>query len=496
MNTSKQVNLMLGLLFLVVLALGLYFVWDENLRAEDAALDQVRDNAERGAFLFARNCRVCHGVTGTGTLENVNLPGLPLNVEGNRDPDRLKEIQARFADTIVCGRVGTLMPPWHTAQGGPLNDFQIEQLVTLITGATADIGPPAVDNDRVSREAWEHAVEFAEEADTLLTPEGEEIQLTQAADSDDIVLTLNSVSGLAADTLLRLDNPDLPPEKDEVVRVVQVPVTTELAAAALKEDTSIIVRDASGLQRGMIIRIDEEHLRVVSVQEPDPLITVRARAAFASIILVPTRVQVQRGVEGTRAAYHKPAAAVADTDTQIRVERAAFGTQAVAHSQGTHVFAGPILPPEGPLTSATCGQRAAAAPTPAGPPAPTPSPGQPERPATAQTVSGEPEPPLDSIIETETQDNFFTRNNFRVALGQTVTIRVTNSGQNPHNFHVAGLDGQWDTDDDFVIPPLPDLLLAGESGEGTFSLDQEATLVFRCDVHPTEMWGQITVSAQ
>jgi hypothetical protein len=81
-------------------------------------------------------------------------------------------------------------------------------------------------------------------------------------------------------------------------------------------------------------------------------------------------------------------------------------------------------------------------------------------------------------------------------VGQAITIRVTNIGQALHNLRIAGLDGQWDTEDDFVVGLAPQFITAGETAEGTFSLEQEATLVFRCDVHPTQMWGQITVSGQ
>jgi len=501
MNTSKQVNLMVGLLFLVVLGFGLYFVWEENVREEDATEKQVIDNAERGAFLFARNCRVCHGLTGRGSLENVNLPGLPLNLETNRDPSELNLIQARFADTIECGRVGTLMPPWHISQGGPLNDFQIQQLVTLITGATSDISPPAINNELVSLHAWEEAVEFAEEGDILLTPEGEKLQLIEPLTADGTTIVLNSVIGLAPDTFLRLDKPDVPPEEDEVVRILQVPATTELVSAVLEDDSSILVQNALAFPEGTVIAVEDELMRVVDVPEPQTLAFVRARAALAGSDLALSRIQVERGVDNTKAAYHKPATAVASADTRIVVERSAFDTEASEHAQGTQVFAGPIPPPEGPLTGEAgtppCGQLAAGGgAAPSGPPAPTPSPGQPERPATAQAVSGEPEPPVNGVLETETRDNFFTNNNFGVALGQTVTIRVTDSGAAPHNLRVAGLDGEFDTSDDFAIAPSPNFLFPGQSGEGIFTLDQEATLVFRCDVHPTLMWGQITVTSQ
>ena len=79
MNTSKQVNVMVGLLMLFALATLLYWLWDPQ-RAADAELRQQEVNAERGGELFGLNCRACHGLAGLGILESVRLPGVPLNI--------------------------------------------------------------------------------------------------------------------------------------------------------------------------------------------------------------------------------------------------------------------------------------------------------------------------------------------------------------------------------------------------------------------------------
>jgi mono/diheme cytochrome c family protein len=167
-NTSKQVNVMIGLMFVFLVGTLLYFVWD-TVRAEDAQERQIVVNAERGGKLFALNCRSCHGITGLGPLENPNFPGIPLNVETNRpdDPGKLLERQARILDTIRCGRVGTLMPAWAEDQGGPLNAFQILQLVTLITGAMPGQDAPA-DPNAVSLLGWESVLENADHTDLLV----------------------------------------------------------------------------------------------------------------------------------------------------------------------------------------------------------------------------------------------------------------------------------------------------------------------------------------
>ena len=112
-------------------------------------------NAERGGKLFSLNCRACHGLNGLGSLESSALPGLPLNTDENRSADGARQDYLR--GTITCGRVGTRMPPWSTRYGGPLNDFQIEQLMALITGQMADF-----DQDpAASLLGWENTVNVA-----------------------------------------------------------------------------------------------------------------------------------------------------------------------------------------------------------------------------------------------------------------------------------------------------------------------------------------------
>lgn len=401
MNTSKQVNVMVGLLMLFALATLLYWLWDPQ-RAEDAELRQQEVNAERGGELFGLNCRACHGLAGQGILESVRLPGVPLNIEANR-PVSIGDVnakQSRIHDTIVCGRVGTLMPPWSQAQLGPLNDFQIDQLVALITGTMPGFDPPA-DPNAVSEIGWEAAIEEANLLDSL------DKELVQQASESVTVLTLNDVSELEAST-----------EEEE-----------------------------------MLLRIGGEWVEGLYAYEVVKIVEVR------------------------------------EATNEIEVERGAFGTKATEHQTGTEVFAGPIIPPQSPQDPLTgeqgvppCGQLPVAPATAGGA-------GQPERPATAQEVQSEFVEPTDGVIETDSQDNFFTLNNFAMKVGESVTIRLTNPGTQLHNLRIAGLDGGWNTGD-FATAFLGN----GEVGEFAFVLDAPATLVFRCDVHPTQMWGQITVS--
>lgn len=151
MNTSKQVNVMIGLLFMLLVVLFGYLAYEGT--RQDRALEEVtKRNAERGARLFVQNCRTCHGLEGLGPEDHpagfgakLNTPAYLILGEDNvfaLPPTSLGEadgIRAFLADTITCGRSGTFMPPWSEAFGGPLSDTQINHLVTMITNVRWDL---------------------------------------------------------------------------------------------------------------------------------------------------------------------------------------------------------------------------------------------------------------------------------------------------------------------------------------------------------------------
>lgn len=169
MNTGKQINIMIALLLILLLTVGLYTIWDP-FRAEATRERTREDLAERAARTYVANCRQCHGNEGEGRVAPALNPEFRANnpnLINFADPDKLAENQALVRNTIVCGRIGTIMPAWAQDQGGALTSEQIRRLVLLITN------PPA--------NAWRHVAELAEEAEAegIHMPSVEEV--TQAA---------------------------------------------------------------------------------------------------------------------------------------------------------------------------------------------------------------------------------------------------------------------------------------------------------------------------
>ena len=89
-------------------------------------------------------------------------------------------------------------------------------------------------------------------------------------------------------------------------------------------------------------------------------------------------------------------------------------------------------------------------------------------------------------------DNFFEANEFTLSPGQEVTFNITNNGSAVHNMRVDGGDGEYDTDDDTVSDP--DLFQADDTGTLVWTAPGETgAIIFRCDFHPTEMTGAISL---
>lgn len=169
MNTTKQVNVMIGLLFMSLLVFGAYIA-TEGPREAAARDAQAELMAKRGAELFVTNCRSCHGLNGLGPEEGGIAPALnnvAFLVLDKDNPFGLKEtpvgdarsIHEFIFNTVSCGRSNTAMPVWSARYGGPLSDTQINYLVSLITQARWDLveelgkvhdahqNPPATEKD-------------------------------------------------------------------------------------------------------------------------------------------------------------------------------------------------------------------------------------------------------------------------------------------------------------------------------------------------------------
>lgn len=84
-------------------------------------IPQVQGDPNHGAVLFGENCAVCHGAQGEGRVGAT----LAKDWSGIRPDLNIKT-------TITNGIPGSVMPAWSKANGGPLDEAQINDLVAFI----------------------------------------------------------------------------------------------------------------------------------------------------------------------------------------------------------------------------------------------------------------------------------------------------------------------------------------------------------------------------
>ena len=260
MDTGKQINAMVVVLFLTVIAVGFYALFDP-FRADKAEDDQLAMSAERGAHTFALNCRLCHGDRGEGGVDGGRLPAAP----GLDRPDLQGIDMGTFSfaafdenflmimNTITCGRAGTAMPTWGRVHGGTLSGEQIRQLTVVIAGGNLGADP--------LREGgfWDDVQQQADEIDAETTSHSTLQMPGGALNSTATELTLSNAAPMSAEQFIRID--------DERMRIVEVPSTGQrLVKEVGRVPDELFVSGADGIAIGDIIRVDAELLEVTGLR--------------------------------------------------------------------------------------------------------------------------------------------------------------------------------------------------------------------------------------
>ncbi len=196
MNRYHLITL-LGL-FILVAALPVY-AWREPERME-AAQQALRETyVADGAVIYVEHCALCHGVGGEGIGANP-----PLNTDAIRTAD-----YDFLYKTIARGRYNTAMTAWHQEDGGPLNSYQVDELVAFLRyvdwpqvkelAAQQGVIPPAmpapaVHDDFLAQvaalgpegEAWAHGIDlYAQNCTTCHGVNGEGSDFAPALNDDD-----------------------------------------------------------------------------------------------------------------------------------------------------------------------------------------------------------------------------------------------------------------------------------------------------------------------
>ena len=118
----NKVDGILLVALLILVALFPIYGLMESGRMEKAQVAMVQNYLDDGIEMYVDNCINCHGYTGegVGAMPALNNPAL-----AEADTSLLHRI-------IATSPHGSVMAAWHVEDGGVLNDYQVQSLVTLI----------------------------------------------------------------------------------------------------------------------------------------------------------------------------------------------------------------------------------------------------------------------------------------------------------------------------------------------------------------------------
>lgn len=151
---TQRLEILIGTLAtgLIMLALALYILLEPN-RLEKAQVHTLSIQLDDAMSLYAENCAVCHGLQGEGIG---SIP--PLNNSALQTMDT-----AELFKIIARGRFNTAMPAWNQEDGGPLSDYQIDELVDLVQA-----GDWSATKDRVVNLGLAPLIPFTTDPDPVL----------------------------------------------------------------------------------------------------------------------------------------------------------------------------------------------------------------------------------------------------------------------------------------------------------------------------------------
>jgi mono/diheme cytochrome c family protein len=452
MNTSKQINIMILVVFLSVLAGAAYTLWDPR-RASEATDEQLEKTIDRGSYLFSQNCAACHGDAGEGGAAANRLREAPvltvLSKYAAEDYD-----ETAFANdyrfyyyTIVCGRLGRFMPAWGQTQGGPLNDEQIKQLTTFIL--------------RGGEEGFARSEDYAYHGVPEFDILGyDQFDLALAAPLDDAstVLVLNKTTGEPPEAGAAPPQIIVPGDRlqigkgadTEEIFIVQPSREVILDEAVGEDDTEVTLDDASGLAANDIFRIDAETFTVVEVSGDVVTVTRDAKTDNIAPHTAGTAVVIP---------------SVQPANNTVVVERGVGTTSPTAQEAGVEVFK-PAIPPSNPTaTSRSCGNNAVAA-------GPTPTP-----------------PPASAVMNIIAAAISWNTPFLSGLPGVELTVNVDNQDDGiAHNF--ALYDGP---DSEAELIAATELENGPVEQTLTFGPLEPGEYYYNCEVHPAQMEGILTV---
>ncbi|MBA2633094.1 MAG: c-type cytochrome [Chloroflexi bacterium] len=137
----------LGVVLVIAISAFTMLYWlTDAPRREAVAADHEQELSDFGEIIFsndpaepaAAGCANCHGPDGTGG--EAGAPVVGPNLRSRSIADKLRtnpnyvHLVVSFGGVVASGNVNSPMPAWSYEVGGPLNEQQIEAVVSLVEG--------------------------------------------------------------------------------------------------------------------------------------------------------------------------------------------------------------------------------------------------------------------------------------------------------------------------------------------------------------------------
>ena len=100
-----------------------------------------------------------------------------------------------------------------------------------------------------------------------------------------------------------------------------------------------------------------------------------------------------------------------------------------------------------------------------------------------------PGPAGETVLRVEMSNGFFSPRSLTVRAGVDYILELRNRDGEDHNLRIAGVDNEYETEDDFVSGNLE----PGETGSLKFQIDELGIYGFRSDSQPITMIGTLIV---
>jgi len=445
MNTRKQVLIMTALLLMMLITIAAYAAWYPS-RAKDSEAHFEDATSERGAILFARNCRLCHGDVGEGGALGARLPAAPALAT-----PRLQGFVATKA-TLTDGANTTATTLKLNAndglKGGDVILIDTERMqVSAVNDNELTVARGVEHTDAAQHFANAAVWKFDKTAFDALNPNSILNVITNTISCGRVGTAMpiwgqKNGGSLSDEQIRQLQTLIMKGRWDLVKEEVDVEdkITAHLTEAMDANTISMFVNDVTVFNKGEAIRIGDERIRLKDV----PTLPKNLKGELPK-----------------------------DKSGVLGVERGVLGTTPLEHAADAILYRfGETNPPS--TTLYACGQTAQA-PAPAG------------IPELIENFTGQ-------TVEVSAFGIKFNVSEIRVNSGGQVRIRLENKDAGTkHNiaFYKSATD----------VTPVSngsvgltfDGTATGVKDDTVFDVPAVGSYFFRCDVHPAIMTGTFAV---